>query len=235
MAKLYLIPTTLSNTIDHNVLLDFQLKQIQHIKYFIVETAKIARMHLKQLNLVIPLQQLYLNELNKHSQDLNTLIQPLLDGFDVGLMSDCGLPAIADPGSKVVRWAHLNNIEVVPLIGPSSLLLALMASGVNGQSFAFNGYLPVDNIERKQKILQLQTLILKNQQSQIIIETPFRNQYLFEALVELLDNKIILCVAINIMQDNQKFVSQSVEQWKCLPQLPNMHKQEVVFVIGEPK
>lgn len=232
MARLFLIPTTLSNTINHNVLLDFQLNKIKHLRHFIVETAKVGRAHIKQLNLDIPLQQLNIEELNKHQNDLNILIRPLLSGFDVGLMSDCGVPAIADPGSQVVYLAHMNNIEVVPLVGPSSITLALMASGLNGQSFTFNGYLPIDNVERKHKIKQLQNIIIQNKTSQIIIETPFRNQQLFQSLLDLLENNIIVCLAINLMQDNQKIISKTIGQWKQETQIPSIHKEETVFVLG---
>ena len=232
MARLFLIPTTLSNTINHNVLLDFQLNKIKHLRHFIVETAKVGRVHIKQLNLDIPLQQLNIEELNKHQNDLNILIRPLLSGFDVGLMSDCGVPAIADPGSQVVYLAHMNNIEVVPLVGSSSITLALMASGLNGQSFTFNGYLPIDNVERKHKIKQLQNIIIQNKTSQIIIETPFRNQQLFQSLLDLLENNIIVCLAINLMQDNQKIISKTIGQWKQETQIPSIHKEETVFVLG---
>ncbi|MFN7095445.1 MAG: SAM-dependent methyltransferase, partial [Burkholderiales bacterium] len=186
MARLFLIPTTLSTNIDHNVLLPFQLAQIKHLRHFIVETAKVARQHLKHLGLTASLQELELYELNKHSQNLDPLIQPLKSGIDVGLLSDCGLPAIADPGSRIVRLAHQHNITVIPFIGPSSLMLALMSSGVNGQSFAFIGYLPIDSIKRSQKLSQLQELILINKQSQIIIEAPFRNNQLLQALLDKL-------------------------------------------------
>lgn len=232
MTKLYLIPTTLANPIESHALLNSQLEQIQHLHYFIVETAKIGRQHIKQLGLNEALQTLSITELNKHQENLQELIQPLLDGNDVGLMSDCGLPAIADPGSKIVRLAHQHNIEVVPLIGPSSLLLALMSSGVNGQSFAFNGYIPIDKDERINKIRQLQKLIKEFSQSQIIIETPFRNIQLFEQLISTLSDDIILSLATNLMSLEQKILSHSIKEWKTLANLPDIHKQEVVFVIG---
>ncbi|MFN8770846.1 MAG: SAM-dependent methyltransferase [Neisseriaceae bacterium] len=232
MTKLFLIPTTLSNTINSNVLLSFQLNQIKHLQYFIVETAKIGRQHLRYLQLDHTLQKLHIQELNKHKTDLKNLIQPLLDGFDMGLISDCGLPAVADPGSIVVKSAHSLNVEVVPLIGPSSLMLALMASGVNGQSFAFQGYLPIDSDAKKCKILQLQELILKHQQSQIIIETPFRNVQLFETLINILNKDITLCIAVNLMQETQKIVSKSINEWRKMNNLCGFHKNEVIFVIG---
>ncbi len=232
MNKLYLIPTTLSPTVDGHALLSQQLSQIKHLKYFIVETAKVARQHLKHLELDTLLQELQIQELNKHSQDLSQLIQPLLDGHDVGLMSDCGTPAIADPGNQIVRLAHEYNIEVVPLIGPNSLVLALMASGANGQSFTFNGYLPIVHETRIQKIKQLQNTILAQKTSQIIIETPFRNQQLLKTLISMLNANIRLSIAINLMSSNQQIISQTIQKWQTLATLPDIHKHEVVFVLG---
>ncbi|MDQ5922275.1 MAG: rRNA (cytidine1402-2-O)-methyltransferase [Pseudomonadota bacterium] len=236
MAKLFLIPTTLANTINGNSILINHLPLIQHLQYFIVETAKIARQHLKHLNLAQSLQNLHISELNKHQKDLASLIQPLLAGHDMGLLSDCGLPAIADPGGSIVNLAHQHKIEVIPLVGPSSLMLALMSSGVNGQSFAFNGYIPINHNERITKIKQLQDLIIQSEQSQIIIETPFRNQQLFESLLSILtDAQIIISLAINLMNENQTIISRSLKEWKQQIILPNLHKQEVVFVIGLPQ
>jgi len=232
MTKLFLIPTTLSNTTSQCVLLPYQLQQIKHLKYFIVETAKTARTHLKQLNLDTPLQELDIQELNKHQKDLDSLIKQLLNGQDVGLISDCGMPAIADPGSQIVRLAHQHNITVIPFAGPSSLLMALMASGVNGQSFAFTGYIPVDVDKRVAKLKQLQDLVLKYDQSQIIIEAPFRNLQLLKALIDNLSPQIILSIAINLMQANEQIISKSIKNWKILTELPDIHKQEAVFVIG---
>ena len=232
MAKLFLIPTTLANPINRHVLINEQITLINHLNIFIVETAKIGRKHLKQLNLSNSLQSLTIMELNKHQQDLVELINPLLKGNDVGLLSDCGLPAVADPGNQIVRLAHENNIEVVPLIGPSSLLLALMSSGVNGQSFAFNGYLPIDKLERNQKLSYLVEQVNKISQSQIIIEAPFRNQQLLETLVHELPHNFILSVAINLMNSEQKVISHTIKKWNILASLPDINKQEVVFVFG---
>lgn len=230
--NLFLIPTALSNTIDHNVLLPQQLAKIKHLRYFIVETAKVARMHLKQLNLATTLQELYIQELNKHKQDLATLIKPLILGFDMGLISDCGLPTIADPGSQIVHLAHNHGVKVTPLVGASSLMLALMGSGVNGQSFAFQGYLPIDVNERMIKLKQMEKSILQDQQSQIIIETPFRNMQLLKFLIDNLSVTITLSVAINLMSIDENIISKPIKSWKLNRELPNLHKQEVVFVLG---
>lgn len=232
MAKLYLIPTTLSNTINSSAALESQLEGIKHIRHFIVETAKIGRLHLKQLNLATPLQELSINELNKHNQDLDELVAPLLNGYDLGLLSDCGLPAIADPGSGIVKLAHKIGIEVVPLIGPSSIFLALMSSGVNGQSFAFNGYLPIDKEERINKIQQLKKQVLQSNQSQIFIEAPFRNQQLLETLILGLPDDFMLSISVDLMNPSQRIISYPIKFWKTLETLPDIHKKKVVFVIG---
>ena len=151
----------------------------------------------------------------------------------MGLLSDCGLPAIADPGSSIVRLAHAHAFNIVPLIGPSSLLLALMTSGVNGQSFAFTGYLPIDKAERILALHKLQQRIEHEKQSQIIIEAPFRNQQLLELLITKLPDNFILSLAVNLMQANQQILSHLIRDWKKIQNLPNIHKQEVVFGVGQ--
>lgn len=232
MTKLFLIPTTLASNIDHNVIPDFQLNKIQHLTHFVVETAKTGRQHLKQLNLNTALQELNIQELNKHNNDYNKLIEPLLNGYDLGLISDCGLPAIADPGNELVKLCHKNNIEVVPLSGSSSLMLTLMASGLNGQSFAFNGYLPIDKIDRQQKIKQLEKLILEFNQTQILIETPFRNAQLFNDLVKSLNKSVTLAIGINLMDESQQIISQSIQKWQNYDS-SLLNKQEAVFILGK--
>ena len=235
-ATLFLIPTTLSPTIDHHILTDFQLAKIKHLQYFIVETPKVARCHLKQLGLNTPLQDLTVYELNKHQQKLDDMLKPLLDGHDIGLISDCGMPAIADPGSTIVRAAHEHGIKVTPLAGSSSILMALMASGVNGQLFAFNGYVPIEHNDRINYIKHMQDNIIKYKQSQIFIEAPFRNQQLLQTLIATLNNNITLCLAINLMSDDEQIISHPISQWTKIINtpinLPLVNKQEVVFVIG---
>lgn len=229
---LFLIPTTLSPNIDHHILTESQISLIKHLQYFIVETPKTARLHIKQLNLNTLLQDLTIYELNKHQQNLNDMIKPLLNGHDTGLISDCGMPAIADPGSTIVKLIHQHNIHIKPLSGASSILMALMASGVNGQSFAFNGYLPIDTNSRTKQIKNMQDNIIKHNQSQIFIETPFRNQQLLQFLIDTLNNNITLCIAINLMSDTEQIISRPISQWKKTTALPHVNKQEVVFVIG---
>lgn len=231
MSTLYLIPTSLANQFLHKGILEHQAKQIRHIKHFIVETAKTGRSHLKALELNHPIYELSINELNKHKQNLEQLMKPLHDNYDVGLISDCGMPGVADPGNIVVHEAHRMGINVIILSGPSSLMMALAASGVNGQNFAFSGYIPVNPEKRKIYIQKLNLLINKIGQTQIFIEAPFRNNELLKALIANLDNHIQLSISINLMCDNERTISLPISKWKS-SELPNIHKQEVVFIAG---
>lgn len=230
MPKLYLIPTSLNPEVATAGLIPEQLQLIKHLRHFIVETAKIGRAHLKQLHLETALQQLEIQELNKHRQDLSALIKPLQEGYDLGIISDCGCPAVADPGSRLVATAHELGIEVVPLIGPSSILLGLMASGLNGQKFTFHGYLPAEPEARKIKLKQLEQLILKENSTHIFIEAPFRNQKLFEAMQATLHPEIKLCIAADLMTDKQKIISAEIGKWKNHKH--EFNKQEAIFLIG---
>lgn len=231
MSTLYLIPTTLNPESNNSALLPEQKNQIKHLKHFIVETAKVCRPHIKHLELDTALQELSIMELNKHKQDYSELIAPLLRGEDVGLMSDCGCPAIADPGSRVVSIAHELGINVTPFVGPSSILLTLMASGMNGQNFSFIGYLPAEPDKRKIKLKSLENQILKDKTTFIFIEAPFRNQKLFEALVSQLNNELKLCLGINLMTDTQQIISKNINDWKKTK--INLTKEEVIFLIGQ--
>ena len=231
MSKLYLIPTTLNPEITSNALVEFQHAQIKHLTNFIVETAKIGRAHLKQLNLNLPLQQLNVLELNKHKQDYSALIKPLIDGQDVGLISDCGCPAIADPGSRVVSIAHEMGFTVVPLVGPSSILLTLMASGLNGQNFSFIGYLPGEPTARKDKLKQLEIKILREKVTYIFIEAPFKNQRTIDAVLSSLDAEVKICLGINLMTPQEKIITKSVTEWKN--RKIELDKEEVIFLIGQ--
>lgn len=231
MSTLYLIPTSLNPNIDSMSILPIQQLQIKHLEYFIVETAKIGRAHIKHLGLNTTLQQVNILELNKHKQDYSALITPLKNGHDVGLISDCGCPAVADPGSRVVSIAHEMGFNVVPLVGPSSILLSLMSSGMNGQNFSFIGYLPAEPNARKTKLRQLELSILKEKTTYIFIEAPFRNQKLFEALLSSLNGEIKLCLAINLMCENQQIITLNINEWKR--KSITLDKQEVIFLIGQ--
>lgn len=229
MATLYLIPTTLAQTIEHHVLISQQWELIKDLKHFIVETPKIGRSHLKALNLSNTLQNLNIMELNKHHQQLEKLIAPLLEGHDLGLLSDCGSPAIADPGSAIVRLAQIHHITVYPLTGPNSLIMALMSSGLNGQNFKFNGYLPFDDAIIS-KLKNLERLVILENSSQIFIETPFRAQKLLQVLLNNLDLALKLCLAIELMSPEQQILTKSIKQWRA--QTIDLTKKEVVFIIG---
>lgn len=231
MAKLFLIPTSLNPEINSAVLLPNELAQIKHLEHFIVETAKIGRLHLKQLNLDTPLQQLQIEELNKHKQDISKLIEPFKSGKDIGLLSDCGCPAVADPGSRIVAVCHEMGIEVVPLVGPSSILLTLMASGLNGQKFTFHGYLPAEPDARKVKLKQLEQSILKENSTHVFIEAPFRNQKLFEAMLTTLHAEIKLCLGVNLMTSEQKIITREIGKWRNSKF--DFNKQEIIFLIGK--
>ena len=230
MPQLFLIPTSLNPEIAAPAILTEQLQQIQHLQHFIVETAKIGRAHLKQLQLRMPIQELTILELNKHKHDYQALVQALEDGHDVGLLSDCGCPAVADPGNRVVSIAHALGHTISPLVGPSSILLTLMASGLNGQKFTFHGYLPAEPAARKIRIKQLEQEILKENSTHIFIEAPFRNQKLLEALISTLNPELKLCVGINLMTAQQQIISKSINEWQ--QQRLHLDKQEVIFLIG---
>lgn len=231
MAKLYLIPTTLSTIIDNNCLINHQLQLIKDIKHFIVETPKIARQHLKQLDLNTNITDLILIEYNKHNKQLDQIEILMNQNIDIGILSDCGCPIIADPGNKIVSLAHKNNIEVVPLIGANSIILALMASGINAQQFTFNGYLPINLTDKISKIKEMTQLIKSKNFTQIFIETPYRNQQLLELLISTLEKGIAISVSVNLMNINQKIYSKTVENWKQT-NIPSINKNEAIFVIG---
>ena len=182
--KLYLVPSTLGEESPLNVLPPVIAQTIEKLKYFIVEDIKTARRFLKKVNLEIVIDDLSFQVLNEHTpeQEIPSLLAPLVQGNDAGLLSEAGLPCVADPGAMLVSFAHEKGIRVIPLPGPSSVFLALMASGFNGQNFAFHGYLPINKPERIQKIKELETAVYLKDQTQIFIETPYRNNQMLEAL-----------------------------------------------------
>jgi 16S rRNA (cytidine1402-2'-O)-methyltransferase len=228
---LYLIPTPLGESPLQAVIpLDVRALAAR-LDTFVVEHPKTARAFLKQVGTATPLQQLTLMELSEHtrSDELDALIAPLLAGKDVGLISEAGCPAVADPGANLVRLAHRKGIRVVPLVGPSSIMLALMASGLNGQRFAFHGYLPVDKAERKKKLQELEAASRSRDETQIFIETPYRNQTLLEAMVESCNGETELCVASELTTPAERIETKTINQWKKA--LPEMDKQPAVFLL----
>ncbi|WP_283687587.1 SAM-dependent methyltransferase [Dysgonomonas sp. Marseille-Q5470] len=230
-ASLYLIPVTLGETSIEQVLPTYNKEIILQIKYFIVENIRSARRFLKKVESNINIDELTFYELNKHTkpEDIENYLNPMVNGFHVGIISEAGCPAIADPGSDIVAIAQKKNYKVVPLVGPSSILLSLMASGFNGQGFAFHGYLPIDGTERIRKIKQLENLIHHEHQTQIFIETPYRNQKLVEDIIKHCTPSTKLCIAMNITCENEYIRTLSVKQWA--KQLPDMAKQLCIFLL----
>lgn len=233
---LYLIPNSLGKASDLSSILPEEVKrQTAKLTYFIAENAKTARAHLKEVAqthpLLIPMQQIHIAELNVNTKDetLSELLTPLLNGHDVGLISEAGLPAIADPGANLVEKAHATGIVIKPLVGPSSILLALIASGLNGQNFAFNGYLPTQKEERKKAILEKEALSKKLKQTQLFIETPYRNLALLEAFCETCQPLTKLCIATDLTLESESIQTKTIRTWK-----EKILKKQVDFIQKRP-
>ena len=234
MPCLYLIPTPLGAP-DTPCLLPHEHVQLSHITDFVVEAEKTARAHLKHMQLNHPIRELNLNTLNEHTDPnvLDTLLQPLREGRDMGLLSEAGCPAIADPGANLVALAHRYGFEVKPLIGASSIVLALMASGANGQSFAFKGYLPANKEERIKSLQALQTRIYQTGETQIFIETPYRNDALLADAIAILGDNTRLCVACDLTLPTEQIISQIIKDWRKMPSLPLLKKRPALFVLSK--
>lgn len=230
--KLYLIPTPISQENIAWALPSAVQQRIAEISHFIVEHPKTARQFLKQIDCKHSLQDLSMQTLNEHTpaKDLLALLDPIFAGHDVGLLSEAGCPAVADPGAELVRLAHKNNIKVVPLVGPSSILLALMASGLNGQRFAFHGYLPVESTARASRIMELEKLSISLKQTQIFIEAPYRNQKLLEQLVNVCSDSTDLCIASHLTFSSELVATKSVKEWKR--SLPDINKIPTIFLLN---
>ncbi len=228
----FLIPTFLAEDF-HDVLPESALEIVREIDEFVVENEKTARAFLKKIGTKIPQSQFVFHELNEHSdaKSISELASLLRKDKSIGLMSEAGCPAVADPGSEFVRMAHEQNIKVVPLIGPSSMLMALMSSGMNGQSFCFHGYLPRESIQRKQKLKELEKDAIKKNQTQLFIETPYRNQQMLGDILESLDNKTRLCIAFELTSKDEFIRTKSIHDWKT--QKIDFHKKPAVFLIGK--
>lgn len=213
---LYLIPVPINQESKECILLERYQKIVEQLDYFIVENEKTARFYLSALYLHKPIHQLHFEVLDQSTtqEEIKNYLTPLLQGFDLGLLSESGCPAVADPGSKMVALAHQNNIKVIPMIGPSSIILALMASGLNGQQFKFHGYLPSNRDERIKKIVLLENESKKNNETQIFIETPYRNLHIFNDLLERLKDETKLCIGLDITSDNEFILTKNVKDWK---------------------
>ena len=229
--KLYLIPTTLGEINPHNVLPQTVKRAIDFIDYYIVENEKTARKFIKSILPEKTQSSLKISTLNKHTDvtEYSAMINPCLNGLNVGLMSEAGCPGVADPGAVIVKIAHENGIQVVPLVGPSSILLAMMGSGMNGQSFAFNGYLPIDKGEKKAAIKNFESLSSAKNQSQIFIETPYRNNKLVEDLLQTLQPNTLLCIATDITLPTEYIKTLRVADWKKTK--VDLHNRPTIYII----
>ncbi len=229
---LYLIPTTLGDTAD---VIPVKVNQIINtIDEYIVENEKSARHYLKKIGIQKPLQEIILHTLNQHTepQEISGYLKSISSGKNIGIISDAGCPGVADPGAEVVKLAHQKNITVIPLVGPSSILLALMASGFNGQSFTFNGYLPKERGERIKKLKDLEKSAQQKNQTQLFIETPYRNMHLLEDIIANCDGRTPLCIACDITLPTEFIKTKSVGEWK--KQIPDLNKRPAIFLIYKP-
>lgn len=231
--KLYLIPTPIGDRPVWDVLPASNRTVIDSIDYFIVEDIRSARRFLSKAGISRPIDSLRFAELNEHTApaEVSALFAPLLTGTDAGVLSEAGLPGVADPGADAVALAHIHGIEVVPLVGPSSILLALMASGLNGQSFAFNGYLPVKPPERVKAIRFFERRALTEGQSQLFIEAPYRNMKLMEQLVQTLGAQTRLTVAVDLTAPGERIETRTAGEWRRC-RLPEMNRRPAIFIIG---
>jgi len=228
---LYLIPVQLSDVELGTVLPASNIAIVREIKHFIVENIRSARRFLKKCDKSIDIDSLTFAELNRHTrpEDIAPMIAPLEKGEAVGVISEAGCPAIADPGADVVAIAQRKGLKVKPLVGPSSILMGLMASGFNGQSFAFLGYLPINSSDRAKRLKEMEHRIMREDQTQIFIETPYRNNALVAELCNTLPASFKLCIATDITGSNESIVTRGVKQW--LKQLPNLNKVPTIFLL----
>lgn len=232
MPTLYLIPTPLGAP-DTPCLLPHEQAQIAHLTDFVVEAEKTARSHLKHIGIRTPIRELNLQTLNEHTPktEITALLQPLREGRDLGLVSEAGCPAIADPGADLVALAHAEHFEVKPLIGASSIVLALMASGANGQCFAFKGYIPANKEERSGSLKTLENRSRQANETQLFIETPYRNDALLADAIAILHPETRLCVACDLTLPTQTIISQRICDWRKMSVLPNLKKRPAIFVL----
>ena len=231
LGKLYLIPTTMGDCDPMDVLPQTVKRSIDFIDYYIVENEKTARKSIKGVHPEKKQSELKLFVLNKHTETKEHLdfIKPLLEGKNMGLMSEAGCPGVADPGAVIVKLAHEKGIQVIPLVGPSSILLAMMASGMNGQSFTFNGYLPIEKGEKKTALKNLEKLSQDKNQSQIFIETPYRNNKMLEDILQAINPATHLCIATDITLPSEYIKTMRASDWKKTK--VDLHNRPTIFII----
>ena len=229
--KLYIIPSSLGTRSLLDELNPKDLEIVKSIKYFVVETPKVGRRHLRDLDL--NLRSLDFKILDKHTKyrDIPLLLEPIYDGFNVGILSDAGCPGVADPGSPLVSLAHKQNIQVIPLIGPSSVVLALMASGLNGQRFSFEGYLPKSKDKRIERIKIIESISKRFGETKIFIETPYRNEHLFNDLLDHCDSSTLLSVASNLTNEKEFIKTQKILDWQTT-KIPPIRNVPAIFLIS---
>jgi 16S rRNA (cytidine1402-2'-O)-methyltransferase len=228
---LYLLPVTLGDTPVEKVLPSYNKEIILGIKHFIVEDVRSARRFLKKVDASINIDELTFYPLNKYtsSADLSGYLKPLEAGHSMGVISEAGCPAVADPGADVVAIAQRKNLKVVPLVGPSSIILSVMGSGFNGQSFAFHGYLPIDATERMKRLKELEGRIYSENQTQLFIETPYRNNKMMDDILKACRPQTKLCIAANITCEGEYIRTKTVREWKG--HLPDLTKIPCIFLI----
>jgi 16S rRNA (cytidine1402-2'-O)-methyltransferase len=229
---LYLIPTTLGKTPENNTIPEFTLSILRKLDVMVVENIQTSVKFLQWVGDAIPEFKIDFYQLNKNTPDheVFSFLKPLKNGRDVGLLSEAGAPAVADPGSKFVKMAHQNGIKVVPLVGPSSILLALMATGFNGQQFAFHGYLPIDAKKKKQMLIQLEGESRRHDRTQIFMEAPHRNNEMFNSILENCSPQTWLSVATDITLPNEEIRTQQIGEW-AKSKKPELHKRPTIFTI----
>lgn len=229
--KLYLIPTLLGNDDWERSIPVFNLQIINSLTLFVVENEKSARKFIKT---VLPEKkqselEIHILDKNTSAEELAGLVRLFSGNQNIGILSEAGLPAVADPGARLVSLAHKQKISVIPLVGPSSILLALMASGMNGQQFAFHGYLPIDKIERKKAIQRLESDSQKNNSTQIIMETPYRNNQLLQDLIRFCNSSTRICVASNLTMEDEFIATQTIREWA--QKKTDFHKKPAIFLL----
>lgn len=234
MKALYLIPVTLGDTPIEQVLPSYNHDVIMQIRHFIVEDIRSARRFLRKVDREFPIDDSTFMEMGKHadSKQFSQYLEPLRKGESIGVISEAGCPAVADPGADVVAIAQREGLQVIPLVGPSSMILAVMSSGLGGQSFAFNGYLPVDPADRSKKLKMLEARAWNEGQTQLFIETPYRNLKMFQSLLASLRPQTRMCIAAGITTPDEWIRTLTIEKWKK-QQLPDLSKVPAIFLINK--
>jgi 16S rRNA (cytidine1402-2'-O)-methyltransferase len=228
--KLYLIPVTLGGDDFRDVIPEKAIAVTRRLRHFVVEDTRSARRYLRMIDSVFPIDETQFFELNEHTceSDISHFLDPVMEGLDVGLMSEAGLPGIADPGARLVSLAHRKKIKVTPLAGPSSIIMALISSGMNGQNFSFNGYLTVKPADRAAKLRALEKKAHEGY-AQIFMETPYRNQKMMECILETCKNDTLLCIAADITLPSESIITMRISEWKM--NIPDLNKRLAIFVL----